>query len=206
MLWGETRNLTGVVNPSLPRFQLLVHQTRVDGVDGKQILQVDVRSAGKLIQTIRYSDEDEAPTGFAPGPEVRFEDVDCDGYKDLLVAKLVGRSGDSWYYLYRFSPKERKFVEYAAFSDLAYDGVNCRTKIVKTYVNSGAAGCSYEAGQYRWIEGVLLPVRIESQDLSRDAFVRTIRTYKNGEPTVVSERKLSFEDCHAGKSRDSTKK
>ena len=134
------------------------------------------------------------------------KDVDCDGYKDLLVAKMVGRSGDSWYYLYRLSLKDWKFVEYAPFSQLAYGGVNCRTKIVSTYVNSGAAGCSYEAGQYRWIKGVLVPIRIESQDVSGDGFVRTIRVYTDGKPSVVSELKFSIEDCHSGESLDSPKK
>ena len=202
VLWGETRSLSVVVNASLPKYQIVVHQDDA----GTQISQIDIRSGGKLIQTIRYSDEDEAPVGFAPGPEVRLDDVDWDGYKDLLVAKMVGRSGDSWYYLYRFSLKERKFVEYAPFSELAYDGVNCHTKIVKTYVNSGAAGCSYEAGQYRWIKGILVPIRIESQDVSGDGFARTVRVYPGGELKVISERNLSFEDCHSGDSLDSPKK
>ena len=206
ILWGGTRTLTGVVNPKLPRYQILVHEAGSDDDAGRQISQIDIRSGGKLIQTIRYSDDDEAPVGLAPGPDVRLEDVDCDGYNDLLVAKLVGRSGDSWYYLYRFSLKEQKFVEYSSFSELAYDGVNCSTKIVKTYVNSGAAGCRYEAGQYRWIEGALVPIRIESQDSNGDGFVRTVRVYKGGKPTVVSEQKLSFENCHSGESLTSPTK
>lgn len=195
---AQTRTVTGVVNSSLPKFQFLIHEADGDGDSARRIVSIDVQSAGKTVQTIRYSNDEDAPAGSSPGPDVSLEDVNCDGYKDLLVSRFVNVHGESWFYLYRFDPKRGRFVEYAPFSDLPYVDVDCRTKVVKTYVNTGAAGCMYEVGQYRWRNGVLLPVRLESQDTSDgNSFTRTIKIWQKGKEKVLSQQTVPVDDCHA---------
>ncbi|MGA2167755.1 MAG: hypothetical protein ABSG62_06045 [Terracidiphilus sp.] len=163
----------------------------------KRITSIDIHSAKKLVQTIRFEDDEDAPIDFAPGNLVTLKDVACDGYKDLLVRNLVGVHGDAWHHLYRFDPAKRQFVEYAPFIELAYKGVDCRTKVVKTYVNSGAAGCIYEAGWYQRVNGELFPVRIESQDEDdNSSFLRTIRVWRNGKAIVLSTNSIPADDCH----------
>ena len=96
-----------------------------------------------------------------------------------------------------FDPAKRQFVEYGPFIDLAYMGVDCRTKVVKTYENNGAAGCIYEAGWYRWINGELLPVRVESQDGGvNGSFLRTITVWPDGNAIVLSTQAVPLDDCH----------
>ena len=193
---ASTKQFSGIVYHSLPPFRFTIYEVG-EGDGPKRIASIEIHSAQKLMQTIRFDDEVNAPIDFAPGGPVILEDVDCDGYKDLLVRNLVGVHGDAWYRLFRFDFSERQFVEYGPFIDLAYKGVDCRTKLVRTYVNSGAAGCIYEAGRYHWIDHALLPVRIESQDDSKKgSFVRTIRVWRDGKDAVLSTKSIPADNCH----------
>ena len=196
---ASPKHYSGIVRDSLPRFDFAINEVDTgENNGGKRITSIEIRSSKILVQTIRFDDAENAPIDFAPGDLVTLEDVDCDGYKDLLVRYLVGVHGDAWYHLYRYNPAKGQFVEYVPFTELAYSGVNCHTKLVKTYVNSGAAGCSYEAGWYHWVNGELSPVRIESQDGGEDgSFRRTIKVWRNGKEVVLSTKSVSVNDCHA---------
>jgi hypothetical protein len=196
---ASPKHYSGIVHGSLPRFDFAINEVDTgENNGGKRITSIEIRSSNKLVQTIRFEDDENAPIDFAPGDLVTLEDVDCDGYKDLLVRSLVGVHGDAWYHIYRFNTASHHFIEYAPFTTLAYSGVNCHTKLVKTYVNSGAAGCIYEAGWYHWVGGALLPVRIESQEGGEDgSFQRTIKVWRNGKEVVLSSTSVSANDCHA---------
>lgn len=87
---------------------------------------------------------------------------------------------------------------YPAFSGLPFESVNCRRKTVKTYLNSGAAGCVYTAAEYRWSGKKLEPVRVEKQDLngeSMEDFKRTIETWPNGRRKLQTKI-VPANDCH----------
>jgi hypothetical protein len=193
---ASTKQFSGIVHRSLPPFRFTIYELG-EGDGPKRITAIEINSAQRPVQTIRFDDEDDAPIDFALGVPATLEDVDCDGYKDLLVQNLVGVHGDAWYRLFRFDFSKRQFVEYGPFKDLAYKGVNCRTKLIKTYVNSGAAGCIYEAGWYHWINEVLLPVRIESQDDGENgSFARTIRVWRDGKEVILSTTSIPADNCH----------
>ena len=195
----QSGRFVGIVHPSLPPFQFRVHvennpDARAEGFVA--IDRIEVRSAGRYLQTIRFEGED-IPTVQGPWAEsVSLRDVDCDGYKDLLVRTSVGIHGDAWYHLYRFNQARRLFVAYPSFDILPLQKVDCRNKSITTYVNSGAAGCLYERGTYRWVSGELLPARIESQELADDGgFTRVVRWWTNGKETVRKQR-IDGDDCH----------
>jgi hypothetical protein len=193
---ASTRELLGSVHRTLPPFRFTIYEVG-EGDGSKQITSIEIHSAERLVQTIRFDDDGNAPIDFAPGDPLTLQDVDCDGYKDLLVRNLVGVHGDAWYRLFRFDSSNRRFVEYGPFKDLAYKSVDCSTKLLKTYVNSGAAGCIYEAGWYHWVNQVLLPVRIESQDGGDNgSFIRTIRLWRNGKEMVLSKNSVPVDNCH----------
>jgi hypothetical protein len=192
---ASSKRYSGIVRDSLPRFDFTINEAEAAGAE--RINSIEVYSAKKLLQTIRFEDDENAPIDFASGDLVTLEDVDCNGYKDLLVRSMVGVHGDAWYHLYRFDPAKNLFIEYVPFTDLAYTGVNCHTGIVSTYVNSGAAGCIYEAGSYHWVNGELLPVRMESQDGGDNgSFRRTVRVWPNGKEVVLSSKSIPADDCH----------
>ena len=196
---AQSNRFTGIVHPSLPPFEFRVHiDDKKDGMtEGFHVIdRIEVRTAERPVQTIRFAGE-EPPTFRGPWREVvSLRDVDCDGYKDLLVQMSVGVHGDAWYHLYRFNQARSLFVEYPRFSSLPLEKIDCRNKLVTTYVNSGAAGCAYESGTYRWVDGELLPVRIESQEIASDGgFTRVVSTWSNGKETIVKQR-VDEDDCH----------
>lgn len=194
---ASTKHYSGIVHHSMPLFEFtIVEGDTLEDNESKQITSIEIRSAEKLVQTIQFDDEDDGPIDFAPGDPMTLEDVDCDGYKDLLVRNSVGVHGDTWYRLYRFDAARRQFVEYRPFKELAYAGVDCRTKLVKTYVNIGAAGCMYEAGWYQWVNQVLSPIRIESQD-EDGSFDRTFRVWRDGKETTLPMQSIPADNCHA---------
>lgn len=200
---GQSSRFTEVIHPSLPPFEFRVH------VDDKQqalangfsaIDSIGIESAGKPLQTLSFSGDD---VPIINGPwrnAISLRDVDCDGYKDLLVRLTIGIHGDSWYHLYRFNQTSHLFVEYPRFSTLPLQKVDCRINLLTTYVNSGAAGCVYESGKYRWVDGELFPVRIESQEIADGGFNRIIRSWTKGKEVDIKQH-IEGDDCHRANQR-----
>ncbi len=161
------------------------------------IRSIGIRHGGKTLQTIHLSGDDVPRVRDLRGA-IQLRDINCDGYKDLLVEFSTGVHGDSWYHLYLFNPNTERFVQYQQFSELPFKQVVCRTKEVTTYVNSGQAGCAYESGLYRWVNDELKPIRIESQqgtDGKWTTFTRTIRTWTGGKESKRT-LKIAGDDCH----------
>lgn len=200
---AETRTFSGSVAASLAPYQFTAHfrgpESALAGGLGR-IDSIEVRNGDTLLQTIRYSNDDDAPTEFGePGGLMSLVDVDCDGYKDLLVRKISGEAVNAWFYLYRFNPVSGKFLLYQTFDQLPYESVNCHTKLVHTHMKGALAGCLYEDGLYRWVHGELMPVRIETQDAGKDerAVERTVYAWRHGRKRLQSRNTFALEDCHA---------
>jgi hypothetical protein len=195
---AQSSRVVGIIHRSLPPFEFLVYFDNNRGglAEGAEpIDHIEVRSAGRHIQTIHFAPQDAPIVDGRWVEALSLRDVDCDGYKDLLVRKAAGIHGDDWYYLYRFNRARGVFVAYPRFSSLPLKNVNCGANIVTTYVNSGAAGCAYESGTYHWVDGELLPMRIESQEVTDGGFIRTIRSWSTGTETVVKQI-VDAHDCH----------
>ena len=193
-------HIAGTVSRALPPFDVTVH---VDGdVSADQgagtIDRVEIRSAGKVIRTIQFEYPDEAPAAFPDDQVASFVDVDCDGYKDLLVRKRVGYGGaNAWYYLYLYDVAAHTFVISPKFDELPFRDADCKTKLIHTYNREGLAGCMYERGVYRWVHHELMPVRLIVQDSDGDSsVVRTIYIWRDGKKEVLSRRSFALEHCH----------
>lgn len=188
--------MTGSVHPSLAPFEIVVHSESMEANWFSRILSLEITTGGRHVQSIRYSGE-EKPTVPVISEAVFLADVNCDGFKDLLVQYAVNNHGDAWYHLYLFEPSKGIFVSYPPFSKLPFKTVNCQSKIVRTYINEGAAGCIYTSADYRWSGKRLLPVRIETQILSDDTtekFIRTVESWRAGKRTVI--KKTVSVACH----------
>jgi hypothetical protein len=159
--------------------------------------RITVRQHGRLVQSIPIDTDGVVIPYGPPIPMATLEDVDCDGYKDLLVLYSNDIHGNGFYLLYRYDRKRGRFVEYQEFANLALSKVECERNTVLTRENSGDAGCAYESGEYRWEKGELVPVRLESQHSpDGSSYTRTIRTWRNGKETV-EKRTITGDDCHA---------
>jgi hypothetical protein len=144
-LWAtETRRFTAKVAPTVVAFRFAVHingSEKPEENDARRVDWIEVRSGRRLVQTIRFADDDEAPIDFGDPKElVSLVDVDCDGYKDLLVRKSVEMWGATEDFLYLYDPNSRSFVAYPAFTQLQFWGVSCPAKLVNTYDREGWAG------------------------------------------------------------------
>ena len=188
--------IKGRVNPRLPQIEIRLIDSDGDANHEQDIDRIEVWRGANLLQAIDYTDS-ETPL-FLGQNKITFQDMDCDGNKDLLISLFTGAHGDTWYDLYLYKPKTGAFEKYPPFSEESFKSVDCKTKTVRTYVNDGAAGCAYTAGVYRWRNGELEPVRIESQEFYPDfkSFIRRISTFPKGEE---EDRRFMFEengDCH----------
>jgi hypothetical protein len=175
-------------------------QTKMDFTVVKTI---EVWNRGTKVQTISFEGNSELPTTPKGKKPIRFEDVDCDGFKDLLVHMTQGVHGDSWYELFRYRPESERFARYPKFAEKAFEKVDCKKKTVTTYVNSGAAGCDYGSGTYRWQDGELVPVRLETQETTSvtNVAIRSIETWVDGKHSV-KRRRIIGENCHLPEPRD----
>ena len=199
---AQTRQFTGKVAESFKPFEFTLHITPPDRSRGEEagaVDRIDVRSGGKAVQTIEFSEEDGKPVDFGPLESwVLLKDVDCDGYADLLVRSSVGLPGDAWYFLFRFDPGRRQFLPYPPFRKLSYKGTDCPAKVVRVSVNMGGAGCYYESATYHWVGHDLEPLRVEDQnDAGYGNVVRTIRVWRDGKESVESTVTFKLNgDCH----------
>lgn len=162
-----------------------------------EVTAITIREGDRVVQTISFRDE--LPTTREGLNPISFEDIDCDGYRDIVVTQTVGVHGDTWERLFRFDPTIKKFVEVKGFEQYPSPEADCKRKILHTYVESGAAGCIYERGTYHWVAGKLEPLEKESQEAStdgRDAFVRTVDRWREGHHSrrII---KIPVDDCHA---------
>jgi len=201
-LGQNSRQLSGRVGPRMPSltFRSTFEGGGADSEELGSLKRVDVLSNDQIIQTIQFPDDD-SPLSFGPPEDqIRLEDVDCDGYKDLLVLKDVGYGGvNTWYFLFRYNVRSGKFERYSKFEELPFRKVNCTTKLVQTHNREGWAGCLYEEGTYRWVHGKLDPVRLEVSDPGEDAshVVRTVYVWVKGKKRLQSRRWYPIDDCHA---------
>jgi hypothetical protein len=161
---------------------------------------ITVYEGKQLVQTISFA-SDPIVSRKDQNP-LALEDEDCDGYRDLEVTITGGVHGDWWERLFRFDPKLQKFVEVKGFEQYPSPEPECKLGILHTYVNTGAAGCTYEKGTYRWREGKLEPVVKEAQDVPHvearkiSFYVRTIDRWREGHHSrrII---KIPVDDCHA---------
>lgn len=195
---GEnTFRVRGSVHPGVVPFEIVVHAESIEDNGFSAIRAIEITSAGKPVQSIRYPDD--KPIVPVISAAVSLTDVNCDGFKDLLVQSEVNVHGDAWYHLYLYEPSKGIFVLYPGFSKLPFQRVDCQSKIVKTHLNSGAAGCIYEDADYRWSGKRLIPIRIESQmssDEAMETFTRTVERWHAGKRTIT-KKTVSAENCHA---------
>ncbi|MFC5861970.1 XAC2610-related protein [Acidicapsa dinghuensis] len=203
---GNMREFSGRVGPEMPNWTFRSTFGGSTAASEDQIgdlTRVDVLSGGQTLQSIEFSD-DESPASFGPPEEqVELRDVDCDGYKDLLILKSVGYGGvNTWNYLYRYNVHSGKFERYPPFEEQPFVDVNCKTKTVHFYDRDGWAGCLYEEQYSRWVGGELKPARLVIQDPEGDDRVmRTIYIWRGGKKVVLSKRSYPVKDCHANESK-----
>jgi hypothetical protein len=89
------------------------------------------------MQTMPFDAEMEMPSPWN-GSVLHAVDLDNDGYRDLLVGKFWGATGNTFYYVWRFNPASRRFVIDSALTDVSNPRSVPGRACVRTHSNTSA--------------------------------------------------------------------
>jgi hypothetical protein len=151
------------------------------------IRQIEVRTPAKLlVQTLRV-DDSEAP--FIGSKFFLAEDLNFDGFRDLMCLTYWGATGNTFYSVWLFNPKSHLFEPSAELSKLGNLNADVKTREITSGGVGGMAGNIYGRSIYKWREGRLVLVSSEHQDWDPKTrcFVRTTKTL--GGPRPRTRRK-----------------
>ena len=144
---------------------------------------------GKLLQVIKNP-------GFVSDTltVLDFEDVNFDGYDDLVIFSHDGGAGPNFgnnYFI--FNLKTKNFIQNQTMSDLSQPEVNHKTKTVYAAWRNGAANHGWE--KYKWIKNKLTMVEYyETNYLNEDKVREThrflIKGKMRGKSKTIKPEKL----------------
>ncbi len=152
------------------------------------IRMLEVRTpAGLLLQTLTMG-ESEAP--FIGSKFFVAEDLNFDGFLDVMCLAFWGATGNESYTIWLFNPKSHLFEPSPELSRLGNLGVNTTAREITTSRYGGMAKNIYAHDTYKWLAGHLVLVSSEHQDWdpTKRCFVRTSETFAGPRPTKT--RKL----------------
>ena len=206
ILLAQTEHFTAQIDPKLPEFKFVVHEQNELGPGismtqkVRQIMAIDIWIGDKHTDRINFGG---SPELLGNEPAVSFEDVNCDGYKDLLVHSqstgYVDLTVRYVWYLYdseaaRFGPRNfQKPIPFLRF--VPKPTINCEDKTVSGIVVEPKDECVYEKFTYHWVGDNLLPLQTENQKRSGKSYVRTTEDWSSGKKTTQKQT-IPADNCH----------
>ena len=103
--FSQTVSFQAKVSSNLPVFQIEYSGIKNEVTGFSAINSIAIRQNEKTVQTIHFSGDDVSNVRDLR-EAVQLRDINCDGYKDLLIEFLTGIHGDWWYHLYLFQPED----------------------------------------------------------------------------------------------------
>ena len=115
-----------------------------------------------------------------PADLVSFQDVNFDGFQDLVIYAHDGGAGpNSGNNYYIFNPETKQFIFNQTMSDLTQTEIDSKNKIVTAAWRNGAANHGFE--KYKWINGALVQIEYyETTYLNNFDVEETHLILKNG--------------------------
>jgi hypothetical protein len=103
---------------------------------------------------------------------VRAQDIDFDGYNDLVVDVRAG-AANTYAQYWRYDPAAGSFVSLGEYPEFRLDAPHKR---LKTYERNGSGGLEYESREYAFEQGKLVLEKQETQTAieGRAEFQRTV--------------------------------
>ena len=146
------------------------------------ITKIEVRTAAGLLLQLLTVEGSEAP--FAGSKFLAAEDLNFDGFLDLMCLTSWGGTGNNSYRIWLFNPKSHLFELSADLSKLSNPSANVKTHEITASSNLGMAGNVYSRATYQWREGRLVIHSSEQQDWDPKVrcFVRMSETYDRPRP------------------------
>jgi hypothetical protein len=123
------------------------------------------------------------------------QDVDCDGYRDLLLVTSKG-AANAYAEYWRFEPKAGEYVALGKYPVFKVDQSRC---VLSSYERGGYGGLVYEAKEYKVVDGKVTLMRSEKQELAKapDVFRRTVSERSGKTLKVTSQQTLKGDAAKA---------
>lgn len=152
-------------------FTFRVHETQPGTADS-----ITVARGGRVVQTLLPSENHVLPE--AGVERIDRVDLDFDGYADLAFVTELSMAGSRSEY-WRLDPGTGGFDHAGVYETLQPDSA---ARELTTYIRGGHAGRLWTASRWRWMDGALVEVRQEEQDVQPDGegYVRIVRERRNG--------------------------
>jgi len=159
----------------------LTHWTASDAINS---VKIDVLDAGAPVQTLELSDLS------APTLDLSAQDMNFDGYADIVLLANAGATGNANYMLWVYDPAQKLFVPFPPFMDLSSPNADPKAKVIKTHNKGGNAGLIFVDKTFQWNGGTLGKIAEERQDALRMSsyYYNVRRELVDGKPAVTGER------------------
>ena len=191
------RELTLSVAPTLPkyRFHFIWHEDA--GIKVVESIEVFKGDSTKPLQTL-----DECEMGEPPAqPEeadswLKAEDLNFDGYSDILMQQWAGATGNEGYCVWLFDPGKEMFVFTQAYSDvIGNHRIDAKSKTITTSSNGSAL--TFQTQTYAVRNGNPVLIVEEKQDKATQGkcpYHWVQRKEKNGAMVVTEEKWFDADD------------
>lgn len=159
------------VHPSLPPFEF-----RLFGGDDGTVYRIEQRVPGEPPVNLAWLQRDgQRPPG-GTTPALAVEDLDFDGYLDLLLVTWWGATGNTGYAVWIYDPDSGSFVPNRELWGQSNLTARPEQEVVTTFFRGGHAGAIHVASAFRWIDGEAVVVCAVEQDWlpQRQVYRRTV--------------------------------
>jgi hypothetical protein len=166
-----------------------LHETQSGVVDS-----IAVTRGARPVQTLRPSENHVPPE--SPVERIHRADLDFDGHADVGFVTELSMAGSRSEY-WRMDPRTGRFDAAGVYETLQPDSA---AREFTTYIRGGYAGRLWTASRWRWMDGALVEVRQEEQDVLPDdaGFVRIIRERRGGALAETSRDTVADTGLEAG--------
>lgn len=170
-------------------FAFRMHETQAGMVDS-----ITVTRGGQPVQTLRPSENLVPPESSVE--RIHRADLDFDGHADLGFVTELSMAGSRSEY-WRMDPRTGRFAPAGVYETLQPDSA---AREFTTYIRGGHAGRLWTASRWRWMDGAMVEVRQEEQDVLPDdaGFVRIIRERRGGALAETSRDTVADAELEPG--------
>jgi hypothetical protein len=124
------------------------------------------------------------------------DDYNFDGYKDYRVLIMPNGKMTLWDY-FLFVPKEKKYKNYPALTDLWNPKFDKKNKRIITFAPGGHSGVIFVSSTYYWKDGniQLIETTVQDWDYERNLYVYKVSKHTDGKIKVDTTLFLNFEEA-----------